>query len=404
MRLDAVVGGRHVRRRRVVQRDEVLDRRDDVFDREHRLLHVAVETELAVDLVATHLREVVALRVEVEVVEQRARGLCGNLLARAELAVDVLEGLLLGEDGILLERELDRRVALELLEDLLAREAEGLEEHGDGLLALAVDAHADLVALVDLELEPGTAARDDACRVDVLVGQLLRLTREVDARRAHELGHDDTLGAVDDERALLGHEREVAHEDGLGLDLTGEVVHELGVDVERRGERLAALLALVDRVLGLFELRARERELHGLAEVFDRGDLLEDLIETAAGRQVGAAGGRSHLDPLLPRFVADEPIEALGLQREQVWDRQRVSDLGEREPACRPAVLGRLLVGRGARSSQGNTLRGPDGVSYMWCDSQPGNLIKGSSPPLYAGRIGHPQYDGRLARERKDQL
>src|SRR5690606_14038632 len=148
---------------------EVLDRRDDVVEREHRVGERRVEAELAVDLVATHLGQVVALRVEVEVVEQRAGGLGGDLLARTELAVDVLERLLLGEDGVLLERRGDRLVAGEGLEDLLARHAERLEEDGDRLLALAVDAHADLVALVDLELEPGTAARDDARREDVLV-------------------------------------------------------------------------------------------------------------------------------------------------------------------------------------------------------------------------------------------
>ena len=51
---------------------------------------------------------------------------------------------------------------------------------------------------------------------------------EVDAGRADELRDDDTLGAVDDEGALVGHQREVAHEDRLALDLAGLVVHELG--------------------------------------------------------------------------------------------------------------------------------------------------------------------------------
>ena len=85
--------------------------------------------------------------------------------------------------------------------------------------------------------------------VDVLVGGLLLAAVEVHAGRADQLRDDDALGAVDDEGALGGHQREVAHEDGLGLDLTGEVVHELGVDVERGGVGLALLLALVDRVL-----------------------------------------------------------------------------------------------------------------------------------------------------------
>jgi hypothetical protein len=43
-----------------------------------------------------------------------------------------------------------------------------------------------------------------------------------------QLRHDDTLGAVDHEGALVGHQGEVAHEDRLALDLAGLVVRELG--------------------------------------------------------------------------------------------------------------------------------------------------------------------------------
>jgi hypothetical protein len=57
------------------------------------------------------------------------------------------------------------------------------------------------VALVDLELEPGAAARDDLRGEDVLVGRLVGGALEVDARGTHQLGDDDTLGAVDDEGA-----------------------------------------------------------------------------------------------------------------------------------------------------------------------------------------------------------
>src|SRR4029450_2335652 len=39
--------------------------------------------------------------------------------------------------------------------------AEGLEQDADRLAALAVDPDADGVALVDVELQPGTAAGDD---------------------------------------------------------------------------------------------------------------------------------------------------------------------------------------------------------------------------------------------------
>ena len=315
----------------VVQGDQVLDRREDVLLAEHRICQLRVDAELAVDLVTTDLREVVTLGVEIEVVEERASGLGGNLLSRTELAVNVLERLILCQDVVFLERQLDRREALELLENFFARQAEGLEEHGDRLLALAVDSHANLVALVDLELEPRPAARNDASGVDVLVGGLLLLALEVHAGRTHQLGHDDALRAVDDECALGGHQGKVAHENGLGLDLTREVIHELGLDVERRGEGLALFLALVNRVLLLFEEGIRERELHCLAEVFDGRDLFEDFLESGECRKVLAAGGFGLGCALLPQVVADEPVEALRLECEKIGNCQGVGDLRERK-------------------------------------------------------------------------
>ncbi len=350
-----------------VQTHEVLDRGDDVLHRQHRLRQRGVETQLVVDLVPADLGEVVALRVEVEVVEQRAGGLGGHLLARTQLAVDVAQRVFLGDDRVLRERLLDGGVAGELREDLLAGHAQSLEEDRDGLLALAVDTHTDLVALVDLELEPGTTARDDARRDDVLVGRLVGGLVEVDTRRAHELRDDDALGAVDDERALVGLQREVAHEDRLGLDLTREVVHELGLDVERGRVRLAALLALLDGVLLGLEVRVRERQLHRLAEVLDRGDLLEDLAQTAVLVHVGATGGLGLGHARLPGVVADQPTEGLGLQGEKVGDRQRVGDLGERETGSSASVLGGGGCGCVGSSSQGNNLREPRRASRFLC-------------------------------------
>jgi hypothetical protein len=56
---------------------------------------------------------------------------------------------------------------------------------------------------------------------------------------------------------LLGHQREVTHEDRLALDLTGLVVHELGGDEQRRGVGEVLLLAVLDGVLRLLETGGR---------------------------------------------------------------------------------------------------------------------------------------------------
>jgi hypothetical protein len=109
------------------------------------------------------------------------------------------------------------------------------------------------------------------------------------------------------------------------------VVHELGLDIERRGEGLTLFLALVDRVLLLFEEGVRELLLHGLAEVLDRRDLFEDLFEAGECRKVLATGGFGFGSAFLPEVVADEPVEALRLECEKIGNCQRVGDLRERE-------------------------------------------------------------------------
>jgi hypothetical protein len=316
----------------VVQRDDVADRGDDVVDGQRLLVEGLGQPELLVDLVATDLGQVVALGVEVVVVQQGLGGLLGGGLARAQLAVDVEQRVLLRLGVVLLQREHHRLVLAELLADLLVGPAEGLEQHRDVLLALAVQPHTDEVALVDLELQPRTAAGDELGGVDVLVGRLVGRALEVDARAADQLGDHDALGAVDDERALGGHEREVAHEDRLALDLTGVVVGELRRDVERGGVGEVLLLALVHGVLRVVEDRVLERERHGLAEVLDRRDLLEDLGQTGLLRDVVTVGTAT-LDLGGPLVVADQPVEAVGLEGEELGNLERFGDLRERDAA-----------------------------------------------------------------------
>ena len=164
-----------------VESNDVLDRRDDILEVEHALTERAFETKLLVDLVAADLREVVALVIEVEVVEHRLASIAAGRFARALLAVDVHEGLVLRLDLVLLARGTHRFEFAELLEDVALGHAERLEEGRHGLLALTVDAHTNLVALVDLEFEPCAARGDDLRAKDVLVARLVDALFEVHA-------------------------------------------------------------------------------------------------------------------------------------------------------------------------------------------------------------------------------
>jgi len=72
-----------------------------------------------------------------------------------------------------------------------------------------------------------------------------------------------------------------------------------------------------------------EGEGHRGPEVLDRGDLGEDLLQAGRVGNVAATGLDSGGDARLPLLVAEEPVEALGLQPEEVGDLERLEDLGE---------------------------------------------------------------------------
>ncbi len=122
-----------------VQPDEVLDRGDDVFLGQRALRDRLVQAELLVDLVAAYLRQVVALRVEIEVLEQGLGGFARGRLARTELAVDVEQRVVLALGVVLFQGGAHGLVGAEALEDPRLVPAERLQQDGHALLALTVD-------------------------------------------------------------------------------------------------------------------------------------------------------------------------------------------------------------------------------------------------------------------------
>jgi hypothetical protein len=119
------------------------------------LLGSSEGTQLLVDLVAADLGEVVALRVEVEVLQQVAAGLDGRRLTRAQLAVDVESASSWCTDGVLLQGQLHRLVLPNRSAISSSVKPRALSSTVTGCLRLRSIADVDDVLLVDLELEPG---------------------------------------------------------------------------------------------------------------------------------------------------------------------------------------------------------------------------------------------------------
>src|SRR5712692_8204644 len=127
-------------------------------------------------------------------------------------------------------------------------------------LALAVNAYVQNVLGVVLKFHPRAAVWNNFPEeVAAIVGAL-----EKHARRAMQLADNHALGAVDDERAILGHQRNIAVENFLLFNVANGfraavrilvVNGQANGDLERRGVRHAALLALIYVVLELHRHR-----------------------------------------------------------------------------------------------------------------------------------------------------
>ena len=302
------------------QVDEPLDERDDVLRRQDARVVRDVDLEALVQLVAADLRQVVALGVEEEAAEEVPRVLERRRLAGPLLLEDLDDRLLLAGRRVLLERHRDEGVVAELLQDRLVRRevellagrtvdgGERAQEGRDRELALPVDPRVDDALLVDLELEPRAAARHQVRDEDLLV-RVLRL-HQVGTRGADELRDDDALRTVDDEGALFGHEREVAHEDALLADLARLFVDETNLHVERGLVGQVLFTTLADRGLRVLgELEPVVGELHGerAGVVLDRRDVVDGLAKA---------------------FV-QEPPERGHLDVDQIWKVEDVLESGE---------------------------------------------------------------------------
>ena len=179
---------------------------------------------------------------------------------------------------------------------LLVEEAEGAHEGGAQELALAVDAGVEQALGVQLELDPGAAVGDDLGAVEALV----RGDAEEHAGAAVQLADDHALGAVDDEGAAVGHDRQVAEVDFTVLALL---------------EAPVALVILVELVQTDADL---QRSGHGgttldafiHAHLLLHGDgLLADIADGRGVLITGAALGAVHRGIL--RVVRHDAVAAV---------------------------------------------------------------------------------------------
>ena len=166
---------------------------------------------------------------------------------------------------------LDRELIVfkEAGEDVFGRETEGLEENGAGHLAATVDAEVENVLRVEFEVKPRAAVGNHAGREEKLPGRvrLALVVLEEDAGGTMELGNDHALRPVDDEGALLRHQRDFAHVHVVFTDFLDRLLGAVAVvnfqlNARAQAARVgqAAKLALGHVEFGLGQLVVDEAE------------------------------------------------------------------------------------------------------------------------------------------------
>ena len=209
---------------------------------------------------------------------------------------------------------------------LVAFKADGAQQGGDGEFLLAVDVGVHHVVDVGRELDPGTLEGDDARRVELGAVGVHALAEEY-ARRAVQLGNDDTFGTVDDEGSAGSHVRDGAqidvgdHRIEVFVFLVRAIELELGLERHVVGE--AHVEALVHRVARRVDEVVDELQDEVVAGIGNRENFLEHFVKPFV------------LAVLSRRFELEEIAEGLQLDFQKIRIIQQC--LGGCE--CNPLII-----------------------------------------------------------------
>ncbi|CDE13732.1 putative uncharacterized protein [Ruminococcus sp. CAG:330] len=210
----------------------------------------AGNAQLLVVFITAKPAQVVPLGIEKQIVQVVQGTLHRRRFARTQLLVNFLQrivgvlGAVLFHDGLC-----QTLVVVEHLLDLLvASHTQRTDEGRDRDLAVLIDADIDHVVGIHLVFQPCAAVRNDSCLEQILTGAVL-FGGVVNARRTNQLGDDNTLCAVDDKSAAVGHQRKVAHVDFGFLDLAGCIISQTSGHTERCCVGDISFFALCDGVL-----------------------------------------------------------------------------------------------------------------------------------------------------------
>lgn len=211
----------------------------------------------------------------------------GGDFPRAETAVKLDHTVGLRLCGVFLNGIEDHGIVVEQFRKRrVAAEAERAEQNRRGQFPRAVDVHPKDVLRILLKFQPGAAGRHHRRVVNFAAG-LVHLAPVVNAGASDQLRDDHAFRAVDDERAVVRHQRKIPHEYFLIDDFVRHLVDEANLDSQREGERRVSFAAFLFAVFRRpFQRVIQEVQFKVVGIIRDRRKVLEHLADPLADKTV----------------------------------------------------------------------------------------------------------------------
>ena len=179
---------------------------------------------------------------------------------------------------------------VEVAQDFFVVQTQRVEQGRDRQLALTVDTDVDDILGIKFKVEPRTTVRNNA-RGEQIFARRVRFTAVMvkkNARRTVHLRNDNALCTVDEEGAVMRHERHVAHVYVLLLNIEDRT--RFGVRVNLKHDEAqchlhlcgignSALTAFFNVIFGIFEFVMDEVEFRRSGKILNRENAAQRFFE-----------------------------------------------------------------------------------------------------------------------------
>ena len=179
---------------------------------------------------------------------------------------------------------------IEMAQNFFVVQTERIQQGRDRQFALTVDTDVDNILGIKFKVEPRTTVRNDAgCKqIFAAAVRFAAVMVEQDARRTVHLADDNALCPVDEEGAVMRHERHVAHIHVLFFNIEDRAGFGVGVNLKHdqaqrhlhlRRISNPALTAFFDVKFRIFQFVMHEVEFRRAGKILNRKDAAQRLFK-----------------------------------------------------------------------------------------------------------------------------